>query len=67
MRKIILILILSLIVAGCAPCYEKEGSCCKGEYCMDKEVTCIEGMRPLFTGCSKDCEPQVDCVPIQNS
>jgi len=69
MKRTFLLLILALIVAGCTvQCYEKEdNSCCKGEYCVHKDITCTEGTRPVFLGCSKECEPQWECQSIQTS
>ncbi|MFA6073082.1 MAG: hypothetical protein WC758_03145 [Candidatus Woesearchaeota archaeon] len=67
MKKIFLILslilILSLLVAGCNSCKQKEGQCCEGGKCTQVAISCLSGNHIEFVGCNDMCIPQKICVP----
>lgn len=42
-------------------CVEKNGSCCRGDFCNSSDVFCIEGSSPVFKGCDSNCLAQWTC------
>ncbi len=68
MKKIIIVLLImllvfSLLVAGCNSCRAKKGECCQNGKCLDTGVICLGGTHPEFKGCNNMCIPQKVCTP----
>jgi len=56
-----------LLIVGCGTCNEKDTACCKNGECVDVAMDCITGHEAVFQGCSDDCMPMWECVPVENS